>query len=350
MRGLSPWSPLPRTYEAALRDARHVRPQVRASAAADLGRLCEGPPRSGAVAQLQELLQDADPTVVAAAALALADSAAIEALPALLEAARGASPRALEMLLLAVGELGAGNPQARALARDTLEASVAPVRFQAWVAAGALLAREELARLLPLGFGDSDPRVRYLAVRIAEERLLQPEATGARAMLPPEVARCLEQLLSQSKEPAALAAALALAPLGHQEARNAVVAAINSRARLPADDEQAACDVCARCGLEAALPGLRARGFGRGLLPPGPGGFHARIALARMGDARARDAILRGLDSSNPRTRAQAVSAAGQAKLAAAVPRLRALRKGARGVAPETVQEALLALEPLDAD
>lgn len=348
MLGLGPWSPLPRTYPAARRDARHARAHVRASAAKDLGRLCAGPQRASALAQLQELLLDADPSVAAAAALAAADASAVEVLPALLEAADSAPPRALEMILLAVGELGRGHPRACALVRDTLGAASAPVRFQAWVAAGALLPRDELAALLPRAIGDGDARVRYLAVRVAEERLLASPGTSLESSEPVGVARALETLLTDSEDPAALAAALALAPHGHRAAQSLVVAVVNSRARLPADDEQAACEVCARCGLEAAQPGLRSRGFGRGLLPPGPGGFHARVALARMGDGRARRFILRGLDSRNPRTRAQAVAAAGQAQLTAAAPRLQALSSGAPGLEPETVREALRALEPRD--
>jgi HEAT repeat protein len=73
--------------------------------------------------------------------------------------------------------------------------------------------------------------------------------------------------------------------------------------------------------------------------------FQARVALARLGDARAQEQILRALSSFRRTTRSRAAAAAGQARLQAARPRLLEMSGDERQADPETVALALSALE-----
>jgi HEAT repeat protein len=104
-------------------------------------------------------------------------------------------------------------------------------------------------------------------------------------------------------------------------------------------------ELCAELGLEAARPGLAARAWGGWLGSASPLAFQARVALARLGDERARDHILRGLSSWSRETRTRAVAAAGQARLEAARARLLQMRGDESRADPESVSEALRALD-----
>jgi HEAT repeat protein len=64
-----------------------------------------------------------------------------------------------------------------------------------------------------------------------------------------------------------------------------------------------------------------------------------------LGDERARALILRGLSSASRSVRAQSVAAAGQARIEAARPRLLEMRKDERQADPQSVAEALAALD-----
>jgi hypothetical protein len=69
------------------------------------------------------------------------------------------------------------------------------------------------------------------------------------------------------------------------------------------------------------------------------------VALARLGDERAKREILRDLSSFRRATRARAVAAAGQARLELARARLLEMRDDERQADSESVREALLALD-----
>ncbi|HEY6079434.1 MAG TPA: HEAT repeat domain-containing protein, partial [Polyangiaceae bacterium] len=137
------FTPLPRTLEAALRDAEHERPDVRLASLSDLKRHA----RSGAAAALEALVRrlrsDPEPQVRAGAALAIADVDARVQLPALVEAAFDKESGVRQMALLAVGELAdPTHKEACAAATRGLVDPVPAVRYQAVVA---------LARLLDMG-------------------------------------------------------------------------------------------------------------------------------------------------------------------------------------------------------
>jgi HEAT repeat protein len=339
------WSPLPRSQGAALRDGAHPKARVRLSAVADLARWASAEDGEPCVARLLQLAErDPDLEVRAAAVLALADAEAESALPVLLEAARSAAPRVRQMALVALGELApAEDPRTLALLRDALDDAAPALRFQALVAAGRLFATDELCACLTRALAEGEANVRYIACRIIEERFFlsaDVDETFRKALEQQLVPR-----LSDPDADVAVAAAVLLAPRGVEAARGVLVDALNRRRSFAhADDEQAAIELCAELRLGAALPGLRARAFGGVLRGSSALSFQARVALARLGDERARQQILSGLSSWSRNVRAQAVAAAGHARLEAARPRLLQMREGGE-VDRSSVVEALEALD-----
>ncbi|HTV22530.1 MAG TPA: HEAT repeat domain-containing protein [Polyangiaceae bacterium] len=345
------WSPLPRSLAATHRDATHAKSRVRLSAVADLARWAQTDERASCISRLCALL-DADPDVEvrAAAALGLADAGLREGLPALLRVAASGPPRVAQMALIAIGELAnAEDAEALDAVRAALASDAPALRFQALVAAGRVLPPDELERCVDEALADGDARLRYIACRIVEERFFSEPETGSPSVDPSQQVRLgekLEPLLGDSDADVAIAVAVLLAPRGSTAARALLVKALNGRRHFTQlDDERAAIELCADLGLDAARPGLHARAFGGALLSSSPLAFQARVALARLGDERAKHHILRGLSSWSRSVRAQCVAAAGLARLEAARPRLLEMRRDERTVDPRSVTEALLALD-----
>jgi len=362
---------------AALRDVQSPKARVRLSAVADVARWAEGEEREQLIAVLVRLLgSDPDLEVQAAAALALADVDAVEGLPALIAAAQTGAPRVCQMSLLAIGELAApAHPGALDVVRMALDSGAPALRFQALVAAHRLFEDGDLQPRLRRALGDVDSKVRYIACRIVEERYFSaarastaaspaspasspPDATRPPApggSLPGEPAPlaaaaglldAVAARLSDADPGVALAAAVALAGSGSETARNLLVTTLNRPVRgLPLEDEQAAIELCAELGLTAARPGLVARTRSSLWGGASPLAFQAQVALARLGDPRAQQQILRALSAFRRTTRSRAVAAAGQAGLQAARPRLLEMSKDERHADPETVAVALRALE-----
>ncbi len=340
------WSPLPRSASATLRDAAHPKARVRLSAVADLVRWSRADEREAFVERLLALLEkDDDVEVRAAAALGLADAEAHAALPRLLRVAAFASPRVRQMTLVAIGELAEpGDDEALGVVRVALASEAPALRFQGLVAAGRLMPRAELASWLGEALADSEPKLRYIACRIVEERFFAE--AESEATLSAELERQLVPRLADTERGVVLAAAVLLASRGSEAARGVLVNALNrQRSFGQVEDEQAAIELCAELGLDAARPGLAARAFGGVLGGSSSLAFQARVALARMGDERARRHILRGLSSWSRSVRAQSVAAAGLARLEAARPRLMQMRGEERSVDASSVAEALLALD-----
>jgi HEAT repeat protein len=345
------WSPLPRSLSATLRDALHPKARVRLSAVADLVRWAQTDEREPCLARLLALLEsDPDLEVRAAAALGLADTGRREALPGLLRAVASGPPRVAQMALVGIGEVApAADPDALAAVHGALASDAPALRFQALVAAARLMPLAELAAHVAAASADPESKLRYIACRILEERFFaQPEAgsPGLDASLLGQLEQKLESLLSDPDADVQVAAAVLLAPRGSTAARGVLVKALNRRRSFTQlEDEQAAIELCAELGLDAARPGLTARAFGGTWLGSSPVAFQARVALARLGDERAQLHILRGLSSSRRSVRAQCVAAAGLARLEAARPRLLEMRHDERTVDAHSVTEALLALD-----
>jgi HEAT repeat protein len=338
------WSPLPRSLAATFRDIQSEKAHVRLSALADLVRWADSDERSRCIEQLTRALDDSDEEVQAAAALGLADVGASESIGALIVAAERGAPRVRQLALVAIGELGTpADPAALGAVRAALANAAPALRFQALVAANRLLDAAELCTELGRALRDAEPKVRYVACRIAEERFFaNGDALAERAQL----GERLLELLSDSDAAVRLAAAIPLARSGSEPGATAVVTALNRRSgALELEDEQAAIELCADLGLLAARPGLTARVWGGLWVGSRPLAFQARVALARLGDERAQREILRDLSSLRRATRARAVAAAGQARLELARARLLEMRDDQRQADSESVREALLALD-----
>ncbi|HEU4581505.1 MAG TPA: HEAT repeat domain-containing protein [Polyangiaceae bacterium] len=338
------WSPLPRSLAATFRDAQSSKPRVRESAVGDLVRWASGGERERCLRELEALLgADPDLEVRAAAAIALADAEATESVAQLVAAAQHGPSRVRQMALVALGEIAQPEePRALAAVRAGLDSELPALRFQALVAAHRLFADAALQPELERALGDAEAKVRYVACRIIEERYFGSAGSSAPAAL----LALLGDLLADTDPAVALAAAIPLSRSGSERARSALVSALNRpSAAGQVEDEQAAIELCAELGLNAARPGLVARAWGGWLGSKSPLAFQARVALARLGDERASAHILRGLSAWSRGTRTRAVAAAGQARLEAARARLQQMRGDERQADPEAVSEALQALD-----
>lgn len=337
-------NPLPRNLDAALADGRHPRPAVREAAARDLGRHAAGAARARVVAALERLL-DGDPmeTVQATAAESLADAVAVESLPALTRAARGGSAKLRQMSLLALGEILPQAPGAAAVAealgavRAALEDELPGLRFQALLALENAAPDAEHAALLH-ALHDDDAEVRYLAVRLLDERIRRG-ASGQRSLV-----EHAEVALADSNASVRLAAALVVVSHGGQAASEEIVRALNARARIRhIEDEQAALEAVARYRLRDAIPGLRRRVHP--LLGSASSAWLAWTAWAALGGERAQARILRQLRSRRRDRRTMAVLAVGKAGLQSARALLEANRDRREFAEVEATAEALRRLD-----
>ncbi|MFZ5889730.1 MAG: HEAT repeat domain-containing protein [Myxococcota bacterium] len=328
---------LPRSLAAALRDLGNPRSEVRISAVRDLARYARNGEQAAASALL-EGLRDTEEAVRAASALGLADANTTFAVTRLLDVAEtDSASRVRQMALLALGELAAADHEAVIdVLVKTLSAEAPAERFQALLALHQLdPARAERGVLE--GTVDPDAEVRRLSFRIAEahwsDRKL-PELVRARA----------KASLTDSHGNVRIAAALLLAHFGDASGEAALLELLAGKLTDAApDDEQAAIEAAATLGIRAAIPWLERRAFawfGRD-----PQGYHARIALARLGDARARSAILKGLDAWSFATRTLSVAAAGKAGLFEARRRLELFLTRPDRADPAAVREALALLD-----
>jgi HEAT repeat protein len=337
------FSPLPRTLAAALRDVNEKRLEVRVSAVRDLGRHArEG--EAEAVAGLMRVLHDDKNVAVRAeAAIALADAGperAARAVPALTRAATGDEAiRVRQMALVALGELAGDKDRAAVdVIEHALRARAPELRFQALIALGHVK-RADAVEAFYEHMDDENDSVRYVALRLVEERIV---GDATKVELPE---RLRERALAALKDDAAkvrLAAAIVLARGGDESGREALVAAVNDGSgELEPEDEQTAIDLSGEFGLRDAIPGLTRRAFGLFGLSRDRFAWQARIALARLGDARARSAILRGLDAWSRDARTMAVVAAGRARLGDARAAIVAMRGKPERAAEDAVEEAL---------
>jgi HEAT repeat protein len=317
-------SPLPRNLEASFRDLESEKPATRASAVRDVVRhsLKSDSTRARAIPALERALKnDAAPGVRAEAAVALADVAAREALPALLVAVEDDDAHVRQMALAALGEIG----DARATQRleRALRDARPEVRYQA-IIAFARVAKddpESVASAVARALDDEDAAIRYIAMRVGEE--FQSDGEPLRDG---RLQTRAEQLVSGEDDDAAVVAALYLARLGLEAGRTRVLDVVAETRRTPElEDEQACVELAGELEMRDAIPHLERRAWGtrrvlRSLLSWGAGdrrscAWHARIALARMGHERARAEIVAELASWRRETREAAVVAAGRARI-----------------------------------
>jgi HEAT repeat protein len=343
--------PLPRTLEAALRDLGSSRAATRASAISDLVRhaVLRDDVRARALPLLEAALKnDAAPEARAAAAVGLGDLHAIEALAALLVAIEDTDIQVRQMALNALGEVG----DERALPR--LERALSDprpeVRYQA-IIAYAKVAKDppDVDRALARACGDLDEAVRYIGLRIAEERFDAAGGPGDGRADSTVLAEARARVESDAPH-VALAAAILLAKVGAEPlavARKVILRVVRGEAirgpRPDKEDEREAVEIAGALDLREAIPDLERRAWGLGGLLRDTCAWHAKIALARMGHPRATGEILNDLESGRGETKAAAVVAAGRARIAAAREKVAGLRGGDE-VDPQLVADAIAKL------
>lgn len=301
------------------------KPSVRRSAISDLARLAHGDERNAALQALVErLLHDDAADVRAEAALALADGQAHGMLDALIEASGDGHARVRQMAVLALGELSPrGHREASKVIADALDDESGALRFQALIALRKLDVHDAEARLAR-AVTDGDARVRYIALRLIDERLAELETDFCD--VPEAVRSACAEALADAEFDVRVAAAFLFAREGNERALSTLVEGLLRGVRLPApEDEQELIELAGEMGLVAAEPGLIRHAWGRLGLVPGRFAWQAKVALARIGNARAQNEIIKGLSSWNRDTRTLSVVAVGRAGLARARERLEQL-------------------------
>jgi len=154
---------------------------------------------------------------------------------------------------------------------------------------------------------DDDFNVRYIAMRLAEEHFeTAPERLRLRAVA----------LLEDEEPDVRIAAAIFLGHAGDERAKPLLRRIV--RGELPAqrEDEREAVELVGALAMRDLVPDLERRAFGVGRHVRDTCSFHAIIALARMGHARAVESIKRDLSSRSEKRREAATVAAERARLA----------------------------------
>jgi len=295
--------------------------------------------RSQVVRALERALGDDAPRVRSAAALALADVGAHEALPALLVAIEDDDAHVRQMAITALGEIGdarAAQRLARALGDERAE-----VRFQAVIAyARVCKDHASVVEALAARTRDDDPLVCHIALRMAEE--IGEEGN----VVDPVLIERARALLDHASVTVRVAAAIVLGRAGDRSGAKVLVTVASGDAHTEdAEDEAAAIELVGELGLEEARAGLERRAFG-GALGLGKDRFswHARVALARLGHERATRAIVKELGSWDRNKRTLAVAAVGRARIHAARSIVEAMKGDPSRAEPFAVDEALSSL------
>ena len=330
-------SPLPRTLPAAIRDSVHKKLEVRLSAVRDLGRLAIDGERARALETLVDVLaRDSSPGVRSEAAVALADAGAHEHVAALVAAMEDESARVRQMAMVALGEVATSEDEdaCRVIERE-LDAGEPEARFQALVA-WHHVAPDRCAPRALAALEDPDSLVRYVALRIVEERSAED----------PSVRERVREALADPASDVRLAAAILLARAGDAAGRSAIVQAVETGlGTRELEDAAAAIELAGELGFSEATQGLERRAFGLLGVSRDPFAWQARVALARLGHQRAKNTILRGLSAWSRDARTLAVAAAGAARLAEAKPLLEGMRGDPRRADPDAIEEALARIE-----
>lgn len=346
------YSPLPRTLEAALRDIADAKVSVRVSAAKDLVTHAEGEGRSRAIAAFEKALSDSNALVRSAAAEGLGAAQAKEALGSLLAAVEDEHQLVRQTAILALGDIR--DPRAQQRLARALTDERAEIRFQAVMAYPRVCSEKSdaLAALLR-ATNDKDPSVAHVAFRMSEE-LSEPTDSELHTSVPDEVLDRARAILAK-KGPLKVraVAAILLASAGDGRADellvdivcNRVSAASAAEAMEP-EDMASAIELVGDRNLTAARSALEKRAFGGFLgLSRDPFQWQARVALARMGDEKAKKHILDELAAQSFERRTLAASAAGRARLVEARSKLLALRDKPDQAEPSAVETALRLIE-----
>lgn len=326
---------LARNLEAAFRDVKDPKPAVRAAAAKDLVRHAETA-RSRVIGALESALGDEAPMVREAAAEALGDIDATEALGALLVAVEDDDQLVRQKAILTLGHLKDSRAQQRL--ERALRDPRPEVRYQAVMAYPRVASdRQDAQKATADATRDDDPHVVHVAFRMAEE--LAEGGPLSKAIL----ARAKECLEHDSPRVRAVAA-IVLATSGDDAADRVLLGVVDGTVRTDEpEDVAAAIDLAGERRLRGVDKALERRAFG-GVFKRDPFRWHARVALATMGHVRARTEILAELGSRSYERRTLAVSAAGKARLTDARERIAAMKDHPERAEPGAVEAALALL------
>ncbi|MEO7093771.1 MAG: HEAT repeat domain-containing protein [Polyangiales bacterium] len=337
----------PVTVEALLRDLFSPELRVRIEAA-DASSLvvadASDADRARIVAALAKMLDiDGQPMARAAAALALADVSAHEALPALLVAAEDSAAIVRQQAISALGEIGdvrACERIRRALGDDRPE-----VRFQAIVAYPRLAKQQatdgelgDVWSALETGLVDEDAQVRGRAAEACAE-LADAEP------LPKKIGDRLAKMATDKKETAdaRVAASIALGESGDRRGSETLLDVMAGRIDEPSPGRvQASFELAGELGLEHARAEATSVAFGlRGRFGDPGRRAAALVALVRLGDRRAIDHVLGELSSSSFTRRMTALGIVSRSALAEARPKLESMRDRPSLLDPDAVTDAL---------
>jgi HEAT repeat protein len=198
-------------------------------------------------------------------------------------------------------------------------------------------AADDVAVALVKATRDADPAIRYIALRLAEDRI------AARRPEDDQVKGRAKEMLEDDAPEVRLAAAIHLAKSGDVAGRKLLLDVIAGRARAEPEDEREAVEIAGEIGLKEAVPDLERRAWGLARYVKETCAFSARIALARMGNLRAIAEILKDLGSRRRDTRDAAIVAAGRARVKEARTRIAAIAPGEAD--HDLVREALARLD-----
>ncbi len=331
------YSPLPRTLPAALRDLDEAKPLVRAAAVLDLVKYVESH-RDDVLKGLEKAVRDESAMVRAKAAEAVGDAGLVEGIEWLLDMIDDVSPIARQNALLSLGLL----KDERAL--ETLKRALTDerpdVRFQATMAYPRVAARDDAVTALLARTRDDDPDVVHIALRMTEElEDVVDERILARARA------CLRHDAPHVRA----VAAIVIATAGKDWADETLVQATKGKlSPISPEDLGAILELVGDRGLTSAREALEARARGGFLgLSKDPCQWHARVALARLGDEKEKKAIMRELSASDFGKRTMAVAAAARAQITEAIPLIEAMEGNPKRADAETVREALRKLQGL---
>ena len=323
--------PLPRTLEASLRDLSSTKAVTRASAVKDLARHAsrDEDTRVRSLPLFERALKDEAPGVRAAAAVALADVKGVETLAALLTAVEDVDAYVRQMALNALGEIG--DARAAARLKRALRDERPEVRYQALIAFSKVGDAEDVLEALLTGTRDDDPAIRYIALRLAEDRRIASADGGKELLSEPALDARAKSMLDDTSREVAVVAAIYLARTGDAEARELVLDVVRGKVPTPEpEDEQEAVELAGELDLREAIGDLERRAWGlRTFFSRNTCAWNAKIALARMRHPRAMAEILADIGAAKEDIRTAAVVAAGRARLAEAKEPITALPPGA---------------------
>ncbi|MBI5517513.1 MAG: HEAT repeat domain-containing protein [Deltaproteobacteria bacterium] len=339
--------PLRRTLEAALRDVESDKPEVRAAAATDLG-FVDGDDAPWALGALRPLLEDSASVVRAAAVTSLGILRDGEHLEALARCFDDEDPRVRQEATVAVASLG--GPRALEVLRAGLEHPHAEVRYQALLALAVCAPEEGLGAALS-ALESPDRWIASEAALLAGQLLggdpERPRATPTHSWdeaTHRRVREALARRLDDLDDRVAVCAAASLARLGDATATPVLLAAVRGTRRIVGDDaEEVTLAVLNGLALAPERYQTEARaalGAVAWRLLPSPRRLHARVALCRLGDARACQELLAQLRSPWPARRVEAAKMARLARYTEALEPLLGLLAG-------STEEVFAAVEAL---